>query len=322
MQASVVICAYTMHRWEVLTKAIRSVLNQTTTPKELILVIDNNETLRARAADEFGDRATVIGNVHDRGLSGGRQSGADIASGNVIVFLDDDAVPEPDWLEHMLAAYDDPQVLGSGGRIDPAWVHCPDWFPEEFHWVVGCTYAGMPVGPRNRIRNPIGACMSVRADVYKRLGGFAPQLGRREGVPTVVGLIAESCEETEFAIRAAQHFPGGYWRYCPKARVHHLVPMQRATWKFFVDRCRREGRAKAVLAGLAGSKDSLGSERRYILTLVRAVARDVLRGRIRRGSAMLIGLSVTAQSYFAARRVARRAARRAIATSGDVGYNG
>lgn len=46
----------------------------------------------------------------------------------------------------------------------------PVWFPCEFDWVVGCTYAGMDVRS-GRIRNPIGANMSIRADVIARAGG-------------------------------------------------------------------------------------------------------------------------------------------------------
>jgi hypothetical protein len=61
----------------------------------------------------------------------------------------------------------------------------PVWFPCEFDWVVGCTYAGMDVRS-GRIRNPIGANMSIRADVIARRraaldgGGDAarPQAGR------------------------------------------------------------------------------------------------------------------------------------------------
>jgi hypothetical protein len=99
----------------------------------------------------------------------------------------------------------------------------PSWFPGEFGWVVGCTYAGMHVRD-GRIRNPIGANMSVRADVLRRAGGFTSDLGRRKLGFSVsgrarIGGNAESCEETEFCIRTARLHPGGYWAYRPGARA-------------------------------------------------------------------------------------------------------
>lgn len=307
MEASVVICAYTMDRWAELKESVESARSQTVAPKEIFLVVDYNDELQQRAEAVIGDSIVqVVSNKYGKGLSGGRRTGAELATGDVIVFLDDDAVAEPDWLEHMLDAYHDPRVIGAGGAIEPNWQQRPSWFPPEFHWVVGCTYAGMPVGPNNTLRNPIGASMSVRADVFHRLGGFAAELGRREGGGAKLGVVAESCEETEFAIRASRSFPGGVWRYCPESRIRHLVPMQRSTWRFFVRRCRMEGRAKAVLTTLAGSQDGLGSERQYVLILGKAFLCNLAMGRIRRAGAMFIGLAVTSLTYVYARQAARR----------------
>jgi glucosyl-dolichyl phosphate glucuronosyltransferase len=236
-------------------------------------------------------------------------TGAECATAPVICFLDDDAAADPSWLEELLDAYEDPAVLGAGGPVEPLWrAPPPSWFPDEFRWVVGCTYAGMHVCD-GRIRNPIGANMSVRADVLRHAGGFTSDLGRRKLGFSVSGRAtfggkAESCEETEFCIRAARLHPGGYFAYRPGARVHHAVPVQRTTWSYFVHRCLIEGNAKAVLAGLAGSKDGLGSEGRYVReVLPRAVVNDLtaaLRGQTgaaRRAGAIIAGLALTAFAY-------------------------
>ncbi|MER8974402.1 MULTISPECIES: glycosyltransferase family 2 protein [unclassified Mesorhizobium] len=207
-EASVVICAHTLDRWEELKRAVGSVRTQTPAPREIVVVVDNNEALLERAAREIAC-VTVLANARQPGLSGGRMTGAEYSTARVIAFLDDDAVADPHWLEELLEAYRDPAVLGAGGPVEPLWqVPPPSWFPAEFHWVVGCTYAGMHVRD-GRIRNPIGANMSVRADVLRRAGGFAPDLGRRKlGFPVSgrarIGGKAESCEETEFCIRAAR----------------------------------------------------------------------------------------------------------------------
>ena len=247
---SVIICAYTMERWEHLRAAVDSVANQTLRALETIVVIDGNELLERHAREQLAG-AAVLRNAHRPGLSGGRQTGAERAGGSILAFLDDDAVAEPDWLERLAEGYADPLVLGVGGRIDPAWEGAePGWFPPEFLWVVGCTYAGMPATP-SPVRNPIGANMSMRASVLARAGAFDSRLGRAN---TAGRTLAGSAEETEFCIRAARENPGHHWLYDPRAVVRHAVPRSRSTWSYFVRRTIVEGRAKGTLARIAGSE--------------------------------------------------------------------
>jgi glycosyltransferase involved in cell wall biosynthesis len=296
---SVVICAYTMERWYDLVRAVESARRQTSPPLEIIVVIDGNEQLRARAELEFPD-LSVLPNAHGAGLSGGRGTGAAIARGAIVAFLDDDAIAERDWLEELRRAYDDPAVLGAGGSVEPLWTEpVPSWFPAEFNWVVGCSYTGM-AHEDGRIRNPIGTNMSVRAEVLRRTGGFADELARLNRGSAMSG----TAEETEFSIRAARLHPGGYWAYRPQARVRHVVPPHRATLAYFFDRCRVEGSAKAVLSGLTGSDEGLRSERTYVRSVLpRAVARELgsaLRGRadgLAKAAVIVGGLAVTTLAY-------------------------
>jgi glycosyltransferase involved in cell wall biosynthesis len=295
---SVVICAYTMDRWDDLVRAVESVRRQTWPPLEIIVVIDGNEQLRRRAELEFSD-LVVLPNAQGAGLSGGRGTGAAIARGAIVAFLDDDAIADANWLEELRPAYDHAHVLGAGGPVEPLWAQpTPRWFPPEFNWVVGCSYTGM-AHEDGRMRNPIGTNMSVRAEVLRRSGGFADELARLNRGSAMSG----TAEETEFSIRAARLHPGGYWAYRPHARVHHVVPPHRATWAYFVDRCRVEGSAKAILSGLTGSEKGLGSERAYVRSILpRAVARELasaLRGHggLGKAAAIVGGLAVTTFAY-------------------------
>jgi glucosyl-dolichyl phosphate glucuronosyltransferase len=300
---SVIICAYTLDRWNHLCAAVESVRSQTRAPLETIVVIDGNEELEHRARGALGG-IEVLHNIHRAGLSGGRQTGADRARGSILAFLDDDATADPEWLEELARAYDDPLVLGAGGLIEPAWEQSqPRWFPPEFTWVVGCTYAGMPRRTA-RIRNPIGANMSVRADVLRRAGPFDPRLGRAPGAKALSG----TAEETEFSIRASREHPGHYWIYEPRARVLHAVPPQRATWRYFVRRCVVEGTAKALLSSITGSEDGLRSERTYARSILpRALLRELGRGvrgqpdGFARAAAIVAGLTITAAAYLRTR---------------------
>ena len=240
------------------------------------------------------------------GLSGARTTGADHASGTVIAFLDDDAVAAPGWLEALIAAYRDPEVLGAGGPVEPNWrAPRPPWFPDEFHWASAAPMpAWMCVTAVSATRSP-PTCL-VRADVLRRAGGSRPiSAAASSASPSAAGLRiigkAESCARNRVRIRAAALHPGRYF-VTRKEHAHHAVPAQRTTWKYFVHRCLVEGAAKAALTALAGSS-GLGTEGRYVReVLPRAVARNLkaaLRGEAgaaSRAAGIIAGLGLTASS--------------------------
>ncbi|MDP8908466.1 MAG: glycosyltransferase [Chloroflexota bacterium] len=286
---SVVICAYTEDRWTEIVAAVASVTEQIPPAREMILVIDHNPELLARASEELAG-AVVVPNVQTSGLAGARNSGALASSGEVVAFLDDDAEARPGWIGEMQRGYVDPRVLGVGGAIDPLWPGTrPPWFPEEFHWVVGCTYRGMPLEAAP-VRNLIGANMSVRREVFDAVNGFRRELGR--------------LEETEFCIRTSVMFPERHWLFWPHARVGHRVSGERATWRYFRRRCSAEGFAKATMVQLTTTRSGLASERLYVLRALPAGVLqgigDALRGdpwgAVRAG-AIVAGLLFTATGY-------------------------
>lgn len=320
LAAAVVICAYSEDRWSDIHAAVDSALEQTVAAQDVVVVIDNNPQLLERARAEF-EQATVVPNEAVKGLSGGRLTGSRHTSAEILIFLDDDAQADREFVQRHLAAYDDPKVLGVGGRIDPDWRSGePDWFPREFLWVVGCTYKGMP-DHATPIRNPIGANMSIRASVLEAAGGFAARFGRTQSAN---GRISGTAEETEFAIRAAQSSPGSHWLFEPHAIVRHAVTKERSTWRYFLDRCKLEGTAKALLSDVAGSDAALESERTYAaVTLPKGVVAgfvDCIRGDFsgpKRSGAILIGLGVTAIAYLRARLSFRAGGPEPSATIGD-----
>jgi glycosyltransferase involved in cell wall biosynthesis len=304
---SVVVCAYTLDRWDDLAAAVESLSRQTRAPGEIIAVIDHNAQLfeRARAA---WPSVIVLENAEARGLSGARNTGIAAATGDIIAFLDDDAVADPDWVERMLAAYRETGASGVGGAIRPLWAAGrPAWFPEEFDWVVGCTYKGMPA-TRARVRNLIGANMSFRRELLDAAGNFQTGMGR-------IGTRPLGCEETELCIRGSQRAKDVSYLYDPAVGVRHHVPRGRGTWRYFVSRCYNEGLSKAHVAALVGAEAGLASERSYTLgTLPLGVLRglrDMLTGDIRglqRAAAIVAGLAVTTAGY-ARGKLAHRGAR-------------
>ncbi len=293
---SVLVCAYTENRWDGMVLSIQSLREQRLKPAQIILVVDHNKQLYQRARIEFPD-VLVIENNNEQGLSGARNSGIPLATGEIIAFIDEDAVAAADWLSTLIPAYKNPDVMGAGGFIRPAWVEKkPEWFPEEFNWVVGCTYKGVPekTGP---VRNMIGCNMSFRRDAFEKVGGFRANMGR-------IGTIPLGCEETEFCIRLKQHWPSGSFIYEPQAKVDHRVPAMRARFSYFVARCYAEGLSKALVSQFVGTGDGLSSERTYTFrTLPQGVLHglgDFFRGDwsgLGRAAAIVIGLIITTIGY-------------------------
>jgi glycosyltransferase involved in cell wall biosynthesis len=307
LSLTVVICAYTLDRWSDLQQAVRSVQAQAVPPLQVVVVIDHDGELLALAAKTLTS-CLVVANAGPRGLSGGRNTGVAASTGDVVAFLDDDAVVEPSWAQELLAAYTDDGVVGVGGSVLPEWrAPRPDWFPDEFLWVVGCSYRGQPAN-RAAVRNAIGANMSFRRDVLEQIGGFHPGIGR-------VGGDAAGCEETELSVRAGKVRPGARILLEPAAVAHHAVTPQRVTRAYFRQRCRAEGRSKAVVCDLTGAQQALASERTYtsrtlpsgvLLGLGQALRGDPAGAR--RAWAMCEGFALTVSSYLLARRGLRRPA--------------
>ncbi|NEA39098.1 glycosyltransferase family 2 protein, partial [Streptomyces sp. SID11385] len=125
----------------------------------------------------------------------------------------------------------------------PAWAsgRRPAWFPEEFDWVVGCTYAGQPRG-LVPVRNVLGGNASFRRAAFARTGGFVTGIGR-DGDRRPLG-----CEETELCIRLGRDHPGAVLLLDDRAVIRHRVPAARERFAYFRRRTWAEGLSKALVA--------------------------------------------------------------------------
>lgn len=290
---SVVIAAFANERWSQIRDAIASVRAQTAPVLEIVLVVDHNPELLARARREFTD-CTVIANTGARGASGARNTGTASCHGEIVAFLDDDARSSAHWLAALLRHFTREDIVGVGGRIDPLWAAPrPHWFPAEFGWTVGISYRGMPEETQP-VRNIWTANMAIRRSVFEAIGGFREEFGK-------VGDVARP-EDTDLCLRAAAG--GGIWLYEPAAVVSHWVPRQRATARYFARRCFHEGQGKAALTALDGAGESTVTERSYTRrVLPRGVLlglRDAARGDgwgAARAAAITAGFAITAAGF-------------------------
>jgi glucosyl-dolichyl phosphate glucuronosyltransferase len=254
---SVIICAYTDDRWSLLGNCVASVDAQTVPPFEIVLCIDHNEELLRRCEEHFGMGRPagaiplmVVANKYDGHLGSARNTAAEIASGEVLAFLDDDAAAAADWLERLIAPYSDPRVAAVGGAPLPLFEEQrPRWFPREFDWVFGCAYSGLP-STRERLAHLIGANMSVRRSALQEISGFH----------------SDSHDDMDMCHRLA--FAQYIVLYEPLAVVSHFVPATRTTWRYFWRRCYFVNLGKVeAFANMQGAAH-LGAELAFVVRIM------------------------------------------------------
>ena len=178
------------------------------------------------------------------------------------------------WLKCLGDTYSDPSVAGVGGTR-PAWdTERPAWFPQEFDWVIGCTYIGMPTH-RAPVRNVLGGKAPFRRDVFEQVGGFISGIGRDRGKRRLVARKPSS------ASGSASGCPG---RSCcsTSKRSSGIASVRTAAASATTVRAVAEGLSKAMVTREVGADDGLSSERRHASrTLPRGVAHglaDAVRG--------------------------------------------
>ncbi|CAN5342430.1 hypothetical protein BH11ACT7_BH11ACT7_16250 [soil metagenome] len=279
---SVVIACYSVERFDSIEAALTSVGKQSVEPSRVVLAVDNNPALAKLATQRF-DGITVVSSTAGYGASATRNAGVEVVDTEFTAFLDDDETADPDWLRELLAPFRDPAVVGTGGKYSPVWEGGkPTWFPDDFAWVIGGAYDGMPT-TTTRVRNVWSGNMAVRTAAFRAVGGFRADFGKHQAV--------SEPEDTDLCIRMAAG--GGHWMYVPSAVILHQVPRSRASFRFFATRCLSEGRGKAAMRDRLGSNSAIDTERDYVKRSAVKALRNVVSfepQRTRQGAAALTGL--------------------------------
>ena len=209
--ASIVIPTY--NRTEHIEICLDHVLRQSVSPVEIVVVDASPGHETEQILERYPD-VTYVRSRHGRGTTAtSRAIGVAHSTGDVVVFLDDDAYPAATWLEELLKRYDAPDVAGVGGRTD-------NGRPEEEGEGLDLVGRLLPDGRLTGyfaavtpgdvdVDHLLGANMSIRRDVIDQLGGI------RDFYP---GTCLR--EESDIALRARQ---AGYRLvYTPDALVRHM----------------------------------------------------------------------------------------------------
>ncbi len=272
MDASIIVCTY--NRAESLkdTLAALAVLQVPAERQWEVLVVDNNSRDHTRSVVEaLQHNWSRLRYVFEpaQGLSHARNRGIAEATGAVILFTDDDVLPEPDWLETTLAGLDRYQADACGGYIAPIWeMPPPTWLTERFYGFLAVRtdrnddYPIIEPG-----QAPYGANMAMRRLVFERVGMFDTNRGRK-------GTVLASGEDGELFQRILA--AGMQAVFLGQSRVHHKVEAFRTT-KAYLRRWRTQSsRNLAVTCGLPGERRLANIPLYLFPQFLRALSRAVV----------------------------------------------
>jgi glycosyltransferase involved in cell wall biosynthesis len=241
---SVVVSSYTSERFDDLVDLLDSLVKQTYSDFETIVVVEKSQELYGNLREHIKETGysniRLLFNSGPEGLSSARNIGVKQARGEIIAFIDDDALASSDWLGEMVKVYsDNDNTIGVTGPINPLWEdESMDWCPKEYYWLFACTYK---VGSKpHPVRNGYGANMSFRKNVLDKYGAFQTSLGSQgDYKPT-------TAEETEMSCKLAS-LTGNNIIYHPDVVVNHKVRRYRLNLKYIWERSQREGFSKNLI---------------------------------------------------------------------------
>lgn len=254
LDCSVIVCTY--NRAQSLGDTLRALqaLEVPATLQWEVVVVDNNSKDHTRevveaAAARFPRLRYLFQPL--QGLSHARNMGIEAARGELLLFTDDDVLPEPDWLVRVVDGMKTHGADACGGYIAPIFeVPPPRWLTERFYGflAVRCERSD-DYRIESASQAPFGANMAVRRAVFDRVGLFDVTRGR-------TGKVLASGEDGELferilAAGLSAWFIGG-------ARVHHKVEAFRLTKRYLRRWRYQSSRNIALSRGLAGERRVLG----------------------------------------------------------------
>lgn len=269
-QISAIICTH--NRDTYLGAAIDSLLAQDFVGNFEVVVIDNASSDRTRSVAEQRSHDPRLKYVFEPviGLSVARNTGAKVAKGEILAYLDDDAEASSRWLQVLYSAYcDNPKLAIAGGKVTLLWpkeTQPPSWLSTGLAGNLGAYDLGNNVVYiDNPGATPRGLNYSIRRSFLEEIGGFDTNLGR---VGTKL-LSHEELQMTELALKR-----GWQVAYLPDALVAHNVAPERLKRSWFLDRGWWQGISdcyREQLTGKAGIGQLQRGSERFLRGLYKAL---------------------------------------------------
>jgi glucosyl-dolichyl phosphate glucuronosyltransferase len=222
VQISVIVC--TRDRTGGLVRALESLLACRVPPglaMELVVVDNGTEPGVHNVVRQLGrSRPELRCVVETRpGLSNARNTGVRASRGDILLFMDDDEIADPLWVENMTKPLMTGDVHGVTGRIATAPHLLRDWMTPRHRELLSETIQFGEGTPDSLV----GGNMGIRREVFQIIPGFDPELG--------AGTRLGYCEETVFSWQMKEAGLRLGWAYDANV-VHHFSAdrLLRCSW--------------------------------------------------------------------------------------------
>lgn len=269
MDASIIVCSY--NRADSLSETLIALRQQHVNPEISweVIIVDNNSDDHTLEVVENAQRKWP--ELHytlepQQGLSHARNHGIKYASGDILLFTDDDVLPESDWLKTTLIGMEEYQADACGGYIAPIWESPPPlWLTERFYGFLAVRTDRSDDYPIDKPGlAPFGANMAVKKAVFEQVGVFDTDRGRK-------GKVLASGEDGELFERILS--AGLKAVFLGSSRVHHKVEGFRLTKKYIRNWRFQTSRNIAQSVGLKGAHRIFNIPLYIFPQLLRAILR-------------------------------------------------
>ena len=285
---SIVITSYTINRLKGLCELLDSLTKQSYKNIEVIIVIEKSKELYDKlkeyvnnaCKDYLSNNLKLIFSKDELGISAARNLGARHAKGDIVAFVDDDAILFPDWTENIVKAFSlSGEIVGVTGPALPLWEDKSlSWFPKEFFWMVGCNeWKGL--NSTCEVEYAWGVNMAFRRFVFNRVyfRNLYTKGAHQEGKIGPVG------DDRHFSLEA-KRATNGKIIYNPYMKVWHKVDAYKLTSKYIRRYSFWQGYSDAMFKYvLKASHERFKSEYSVLLLIISnllpSIMREFIRGR-------------------------------------------
>jgi glucosyl-dolichyl phosphate glucuronosyltransferase len=273
-EISVIICSYNRARY--IQEALDSLYRQDADKSTYeVIVVDNNSTDNTDQVchaflESHTDMQASYMKEGQQGSSFARNTGAGVAKGGILVFMDDDAVADKDFISRYIKLFDEiPEAIGAGGRIIPRYIPSePLWMSHFVSSLVGNFDYSKTRCPFESGKYPLESNMAVRREAFKHIGGFNTAL------PGVKGTLRIGGEGKDFFFRLTAS--GDPIFYDPNIRVQHVVETVKLTREYMYRVASGIGRGERVRISDKGTIGLLLKMSEYLFKLGASVILGLL----------------------------------------------
>ena len=179
-------------------KCLYSLINQTIPPDEIIIIDNESDDKTVEIALKYTDKVFII--ERSATIEELRKIGTEIAQGDIIFSTDGDCIAPIDWIEKMLKHFEDPEVVGVGGRY-------VDIRQQPIENAVANICGRIFVG--------LGGNSAFRKDAYIKSGGYESINGYFSDVLLFKNLRKVGKVEFDETILMQTYIEGAKWGFLP-----------------------------------------------------------------------------------------------------------